>query len=109
VNEDMVGAGINVNPASKPVPPPVVTETSPEVPLATSAVIVKSSTTIKEVADTPPKLTSVAPVKSVPVIVIVVPLPALVGLKEVTTGCAHSASGNKTTAILKINLIFTCY
>jgi hypothetical protein len=86
VNDDMEGAGIKINPPSRPVPEPLVTETSPDPPLATSAVIVLSSTTIKDAADTPPKLTSVEPVKSEPVIVIVVPLPALVGLKDEMTG-----------------------
>ncbi len=35
----MLGAGIKVNPANKPVPPGVVTDTFPEVPLATTAEI----------------------------------------------------------------------
>ncbi len=36
-NEEIVGAGIKVNPASKSVPPGVVTDTFPEAPLATTA------------------------------------------------------------------------
>jgi hypothetical protein len=107
LNEVIAGAGINVNPENNAVPPAVVTETSPEAPLATTAVIVKSSTTVKVAAGTPPKLTSVAPVKFVPAMVIVVPLPALAGLKDVMTGCAQMASGNRTATILKINLIFS--
>ena len=38
---------------------------------------------VKLVAFTPPKLTAVAPVKFVPVIVTTVPLAALVGVKDV--------------------------
>jgi hypothetical protein len=39
VKDVMLGAGIKVNPACKSVPPGVVTETLPEDPLATTAVI----------------------------------------------------------------------
>ena len=39
-------------------------------------------------AAVPPKLTAVAPVKLVPVMVTVVPLPAEVGVKEVRVGTA---------------------
>jgi hypothetical protein len=107
VKEDIVGAGMNVNPARTPVPPGEVTETSPVAPVPTTAVMVKSSTTVNDAAGGPPKLTSVAPVKSVPLIVTVVPLAAVVGLNDVITGvCAQIVNGNKTKAI-KNNLIFT--
>jgi hypothetical protein len=51
-------------------------------------VIVKSSTTLKEPTAVAPKLTDVAPVKLVPVIVTAVPPPVgpEVGLNEVTDG-----------------------
>jgi hypothetical protein len=86
VNEVMTGAGIKVNPASAPVPSGLVTLTFPEVPAASTAVMLVAETTLKEVAAVPPKLTAVAPVKSVPVKVTVAPVAALVGVKEVMTG-----------------------
>jgi hypothetical protein len=86
VKEAITGAGINVNPARTPVPPGVVTLTFPLVPAATTAVMLVAETTLKEVAAVPPKLTAVAPVKLVPVKVMVAPVAALVGVKEVMTG-----------------------
>ena len=72
VNELMVGAGINVKlPEEVAVPPGVVTAIVPVVPLATTAVILVALTTVKEVTAVPPNLTTVAPVKLVPVIVTV--------------------------------------
>jgi hypothetical protein len=85
--ELIVGAGINVKPANDTVPSEVVINTLPdEVPEATSAVIVVDVTTVNEVAIVPPKLTAVAFVKLLPVIVTVVPAPALVGVKESIVG-----------------------
>ena len=89
-------AGIKVNPASTAVPPGVVTLTFPEVPPASTAVMLVAETTLKEVAAVPPKLTAVAPVKSVPVKVTVAPVAAVVGVKEVIVG-----SG---TAMLKVSV-----
>ena len=86
VNEVMTGAGIKVNPANTPVPSGLVTLTFPEAPVAITAVMLVAETTVKEVAAVPPKLTAVAPVKSVPVMVTVAPVAALVGVKEVMTG-----------------------
>jgi hypothetical protein len=80
VKEEIIGAGINVNPAAVAVPAGVVTLTLPELPLATTAVIVVALITVKEVAPRPPKLTMEAPVKLVPVIVTVVPDAAVEGL-----------------------------
>ena len=48
--------------------------------------MVVAFTTVKVVAAVPPKLTAVAPVKFVPVIVTVVPVGAVVGVKEVIVG-----------------------
>ena len=70
------------------VPAGFVTLTLPVVPLAITAVMLVALTTLKEVAFVPPKLTADAPVKLVPVIVTVVPLPADVGVKEVMVGAA---------------------
>jgi hypothetical protein len=84
----MVGAvaALNVKPASNAVPPGVVTITLPEVPAATTAVIIVEETTVNEVAGVPPKVTAVAPVKFVPVMVTVAPEAADVGLKDVMVG-----------------------
>jgi hypothetical protein len=86
VNDVIVGGRINVNPAKVAVPPGFVTLTFPDAPVPTTAVIVVVSTTIKEDAAVPPKLTAVMLVKFVPLMVIVAPVPALVGLKEIITG-----------------------
>ena len=75
-----------VNPARTAVPSGVVTLTLPLVPAATTAVILVAETTLKEAAAVPPKLTAVVPRKLTPVMVTVVPVAALVGLKEVITG-----------------------
>lgn len=89
VNEEIVGAGTNVNPAREPVPYGVLTVTLPDAPLIpTFTVIVVEFTTVKPVPGIPPKLTEVASVKSLPVIVTVIPGPAEVGVKEATTGGA---------------------
>jgi hypothetical protein len=82
----IVGAGIKVKPVSVSVPPGVVTDTLPVVPAATTAVMLVAETTVNEAAAVPPKLTAVAPVKFVPVIVTVAPLAALVGVKLVIVG-----------------------
>ena len=63
--------GIYENPFKLAFPPGVVTDTKPELPLATTAVMVVLLTTLNEVAAVPPKLTAVAPVKLVPVMVTV--------------------------------------
>ena len=67
----------------------VVTLTAPVVPEATTAVILVALTTVNVVAADPPKLTADAPVKFVPVIVTVCPVPAEVGLKELIVGGAR--------------------
>jgi hypothetical protein len=89
VKEVIVGAGvavINVNPVLLAFPLAVVTLTDPVVPEPTTAVMLVALTTVKEVAGVPPKLTAVAPVKFVPVIVTVCPVPADVGLNAVMVG-----------------------
>lgn len=78
--------GEYVNPDNIPVPPGVVTETAPVVPLPITAVIVVTFTTVKDVDGVPPKLTAVAPVKLVPVIVIMDPVPPVTGVKELIEG-----------------------
>ena len=85
-NEVIVGGGINVKPAIDAVPPGVVILTLPDVPVPKTAVIDVAELTVNEEAATPPKFTAVAPVKLVPVIVIDVPAPPLVGVNEVIVG-----------------------
>jgi hypothetical protein len=85
-NEEMVGGGMKTNPARRALPPRVVTETRPDVPFATTAVILVDEFTVKELAAVPPKLTAVAPVKWVPIMVTVAPLAAVVGVNEVIVG-----------------------
>ena len=77
---------INVNPALLAMPFAVVTLTLPVAPAPTTAVILVALTTVNEVAAVPPKLTAVAPVKFVPVIVTVCPVPAEVGLNDAIVG-----------------------
>lgn len=79
--------GINVKPANVPVPSGDVTETLPDAPSEeTVAVIIPGEATRKFVAGTPPKLTSVVPVKFVPVMTTVCPAPALAGIMDVIRG-----------------------
>ena len=77
---------INVNPALLAMPFAVVTLTLPVAPAPTTAVILVALTTVNEVAAVPPKLTAVAPVKFVPVIVTVCPVPAEIGLNDAIVG-----------------------
>jgi hypothetical protein len=72
VKDVIVGARvavIKVNPVLFIVPLAVVTLTLPEVPAPNTATMLVALTTVNEVAAVPPKLTAVAPVKFVPVIV----------------------------------------
>ena len=87
--EVIAGGGRKVNPANKAVPYGVVTKTFPEAPAPTTAVIVASFTTVKDVAATPPNVTAVAPVKYVPLMVTVVPWLALCGANDVITGVGN--------------------
>src|ERR1700754_3515770 len=84
----------NVNPASEAVPPGVVTLTEPDAPLPTTAVMVAESMTVKAAAGTPPKLTAVAAVRFVPLMVTVESRTALVGVNEVMVGLAGGMNTN---------------
>ena len=73
------------------MPPVVVMRTSTvPVPAGTVAVICVAELTMKPVAAVAPKVTAVAPLKLVPVMVTLVPPPVgpPVGLKAVTVGAA---------------------
>ena len=74
-----------MNPPKLSDPPEVVTFTNPVAPAPTTAIIGLSFITIKELAAIPPKVTAVAPLKALPLIVSFVPVEAGV-LKEVIMG-----------------------
>ena len=82
LNELITGGGMNINPCKVFHPVGLITFTLPDAPVLTEAVIVVELTMLKPDAGTPPKLTDVAPVKLIPVIVMIVPGPPLVGLNE---------------------------
>lgn len=75
-----------MNPVRLAVPAGVVTFTFPVLPDATTARTVVDDNTLKLAAAVPPKLTKLAPVRSVPVMVTGAPVAADVGVKEVMTG-----------------------
>lgn len=70
VKVDRTGGSINVKPVPVAVPPGVVTDTLPDAPKPTTAVILVGEITLNELAAVPPKLTAEVPVKPVPVMVI---------------------------------------
>ena len=78
------------------VPPGVVTKTlaAPTVPAGVVAVMVVELTKAKVAALTPPMVTPVAPVKSVPVMVMLVPpaVEPLVGEILITVGATTAAA-----------------
>ena len=67
VTDVIVGGGRYAKPARVPVPAAVVTDTEPDAPAATVALMLVALTTVNVVAAVPPKLTAVAPVKFVPI------------------------------------------
>jgi hypothetical protein len=81
-----MGGSVKVKPARDTDPPAVVTFTSPVEPFPTTAVMVVALVTLKDVAGVPPKLTAVAPVKLLPVMVMVAPGFADVGVNELMVG-----------------------
>ena len=86
VKEVTVGGPAKIKPDKDPEPTEVVTTTSPEEPGPTIAVIVVEFTTVKLAAGVPPNVTDVAPVKLLPVIVMVVFVPAVDGEKKLMLG-----------------------
>ena len=89
------GAGTKVNPPRFAVPPAVVTLTVPFVPAPTLAIMLVAELTVNDCAAVPPKLTLVAPVKLLPVMVTWVPEPPMVGLKVVILGAATNVKPAK--------------
>ncbi len=86
VNELIVGGGKYVKIDPLPVPFAVVTDTTPVAPVPTTALIEVPSNTVNEVAAVVPNFTAVAPVKFVPVMVIVSFVFPDVGLIDATVG-----------------------
>ena len=83
----IVGTPAKLKPERVPVPFGVVTVIAPEAPDAVGAAVMPvAETTVKDAAGTPPKLTAVAPVKFVPLIVTTSPAPATDGVNEVIAG-----------------------
>ncbi len=81
------GASLNVNPDRLSVPPELVTDILPETAFdGTIAVILDVEFMVKELAFTPPNLTSVTFSRLVPVIVISFPCAAVFGVKSVMAG-----------------------
>jgi hypothetical protein len=87
VNDAIVGAGMNVKaPVLVAMPPSVATVIVPLAPPATVAVSDVSLTTVNADAAILPKVTALALVKVVPVMVITAPAAPLVGVNEVMVG-----------------------
>jgi hypothetical protein len=84
----IVGKGMKVNVPDVAVPPGVVTTTLPVEPLAATTAVICVGVTTKPVAGTPPKVTVAGARKFVPLIVMVAPTGALVGVKLVIVGVA---------------------
>ena len=92
-----------MKPANVPVPDADVTETVPEAPAPTVALMLVALTTVNVVAAVPPKLTAVAPVKFVPVILTTCPVLPDVGVNDVIAG-AGVADVNVNPVLLAMPL-----
>ena len=88
-----------MNPAKVPVPDAVVTDMLPDAPAPTVAVILVALTTVKALADVPPKLTAVVPVKFVPVMVTTCPVFPDVGVKEERVGAGVAVTKVKPALV----------
>lgn len=87
VNAVILGALIKVNDEVEvAVPPGVVTEIVPVLPVPIIAVIVSLFTTLNDCALVPPIVTPEALLKFVPIIVTIVPLPPLFGVNDIIAG-----------------------
>jgi hypothetical protein len=85
-NAVIVGGRIKVKPAKEAVPPGVVKLTAPDEPAPTIATIDVEDTTVNARTGVPPNVMIEVPLKLVPVIVIIIPLPAAKGEKLVMVG-----------------------
>jgi hypothetical protein len=85
--EMMVGVGgMKINPDRAAVPPAEVTLTAPVAPAPTTAEMVVEESTWKDATEVPPSVMAEVPVRLVPVMVMVSPILALVGVKEIIVG-----------------------
>jgi hypothetical protein len=82
----IVGAGINVKPFKRAVPPGVVKLSAPVEPLPILATMDVDETTVNAVTEVPPRVIADAPSKLLPVMVINAPVAAAVGVKDVIMG-----------------------
>lgn len=112
-NDVILGYGMKVKSSTESqLPFGVVTVILPDVVSGTTAVIVASSTTRKLFAATPEKLTAVAPVKPVPLIVTVLQIAADAGVNDEIVGgaglamhCAHVR--NRAQSIKRQTVLLT--
>ena len=87
LKEMISGGGVmKVKPNRTARPPLVVKLTAPVSPLPTTAVIVVEERTWKEATGAPPSVMAEVPLRLVPVMVMVSPDLALVGVKEIIVG-----------------------
>lgn len=86
LKEEIAGVGKKEKPGKVVIPPGAVICTFPLPLEPTIAVTLVEEFTVKEVASAPPKLTEVAPVRLVPVRVIIVPALPEAGVKELRVG-----------------------
>jgi hypothetical protein len=91
-NEVIVGGAMNPNPSSDAVPPGVVRLTAPEEPLPTIAMMVVDDTTVNELTEVPPSVTTEVLLKLVPVIVMSAPAAAVVGANAVIVGAGMNVN-----------------
>jgi hypothetical protein len=82
----IVGAAIKLNPSKVAMPPGVTRLKAPVAPLPTAALMVVEETIVNEATLVPPSVIAEVPVRFVPLIVIIAPLAAAVGLKLVIVG-----------------------
>ena len=84
--EVIAGGGININPFKLAEPPGVVTLTAPVDPAPTCARIDEADTTVNADTGVPPNASELVPFKLFPLMVMIAPDAAVVGIKEVIAG-----------------------
>ena len=80
---------MKINPDSEAFPPAVLRLSDPVAPDPTTAEMVVVESTWKDATDIPPKEMAEVLFKFVPVIVMVAPVPALLGVKELIIGAVR--------------------
>jgi hypothetical protein len=94
------GGTRKVKPVFVVVPVVVVTLTAPVAPAPRTAVMFVVEFTTNDFAGVSPNFTAVTPMKPVPVITMLVPLVALVGVKLVIVGSTGGGGGTTTTGVM---------